>query len=144
MKIKDNVILTKLEVRKLYPNISFNEATYAELGWVDYVPPVEPAPEPVIPTPGWGDYTPPPPTPEEQAAIAAFAAQMQADLDFNTATEVAVGVAKVDPVVKYLREHTPEECEAYVQANVTDLASAKAMMKKFAVALCVLTRKTIK
>ena len=49
-------------------------------------------------------------------------------------------VARAEPVIQYLRTHTPDECEAYVQANVTDLATARQMLRKFAVALCVLAR----
>lgn len=71
------------------------------------------------------------------AAIAAAEAQKVAD-------EAARIVAKADTVVQYLRDHTPAECEAYVQTNVTDLASARALMKKFAVALCVLSKQSLR
>ena len=61
-----------------------------------------------------------------------------------SAAQVAItdakAAAKADTVVQYLRDHTPAECEAYVQTNVTDLASARALMKKFAVVLCVLAK----
>lgn len=76
-----------------------------------------------------GREVPPPLTAEQLAAIA----QAQTD----TAAIVAV---KADTVIQYLRDHTPAECEAYVQAQVTDLASARQLMKKFAVALCVLAK----
>lgn len=52
--------------------------------------------------------------------------------------------AKADAVVQYLRDHTPAECEQYVQDNVTDLASARAVMKKFAVVLSVLAKQTLR
>lgn len=64
--------------------------------------------------------------------------------DQETADAAAKAVAKADTVVQYLRDHTPAECEAYVQTNVTDLASAKAMMKKFAVVLCVLAKQELR
>ena len=75
----------------------------------------------------------PPPTAEELAAIA------QAEADAQAKAE-----AKADNVIQYLRDHTPAECEAYVQAQVTDLASAKQLMKKFAVALCVLAKQSLR
>jgi hypothetical protein len=52
--------------------------------------------------------------------------------------------AKADNVVQFLREHTPAECVDYVQTNVTDLASAKALMKKFAIVLCVLSKQSLR
>jgi hypothetical protein len=73
------------------------------------------------------------PTPEQIAAAALAAA----DADAKAA-------AKADSIVQYLRDHTPAECEAYVQANVTDLASARALMKKFAVVLCVLAKQSLR
>ena len=73
------------------------------------------------------------PTPEQIAAAA------QAAIDATARAE-----AKADSVVQYLRDHTPAECEAYVQTNVTDLASARALMKKFAVVLCVLTKQSLR
>lgn len=62
----------------------------------------------------------------------------------ETADAAAAAVAKADGVVQYLCSHTPAECEAYVQANVTDLASARQMLKKFAVALCVLAKQNLR
>lgn len=40
--IKDGVVKTKAEIRGLYPNTSFSENTYSELGWEVYteVPPI--------------------------------------------------------------------------------------------------------
>jgi hypothetical protein len=64
----------------------------------------------------------------------AIATRKQADLDAHEA-------AKADVVVKYLVNHTPAECAAYVQTNVTNLAQAKDMLAKFAMALSVLSRK---
>jgi len=68
-----------------------------------------------------------PPTVDELAAEAQRVADAEAKAE-----------AKFDTVVKYLRDHTPTECVQYVESNVDDLASAKALMKKFAIVLCVL------
>lgn len=77
-------------------------------------------------------------TPEEQAArdaaVAALVAQKAAEAD-------SVSAVKADATVSYLRTHTPAECHAKVLADVTDLASAKAMLGRFAMALCVLTKR---
>lgn len=75
----------------------------------------------------------PPPTAEQLAAAAQAAADAEAKAE-----------AKTDNVIQYLRDHTPAECEAYVQAQVTDLASARQMLKKFAVALCVLVKQSLR
>lgn len=48
--------------------------------------------------------------------------------------------AQADNVIQYLINHTPAECDSYVQTNVTDLASAKAFLRKVAIALCVLAK----
>jgi hypothetical protein len=56
----------------------------------------------------------------------------------------AAEFAKSDPTVQFLRDHTPEQCEAFVQNNVTDLASARALMKKFAVILCLLAKRELR
>ena len=56
------------------------------------------------------------------------------------ADAVAHQEAKADSVIQYLRDHTSSECEVYVQDNVTDLASARALMKKFAVVLSVFAK----
>jgi hypothetical protein len=36
---KDGQVLSSYEVRKLHPNVSFAEGTYAELGYTPYLPP---------------------------------------------------------------------------------------------------------
>ena len=56
----------------------------------------------------------------------------------------AANTAKADTVVQFLRDHTPTECQQYVQDNVTDLPSARALMKKFAVVLCVLAKQSLR
>lgn len=49
--------------------------------------------------------------------------------------------AKSDNVIQYLVTHTPAECAAYVNANVNNLADAKAFLGKVAMALSVLARR---
>jgi hypothetical protein len=84
--------------------------------------------------------------PQRAAAQAVFDANWP--IDGTSAQDAADATAKVqaktDTVIQYLRDHTVAECEAYVQANVTDLASARALMKKFAVALCVLAKQSLR
>jgi hypothetical protein len=69
------------------------------------------------------------PTPAEVAK----AAQDQQDSD-------SVAAAKGNAVIQYLVTHTPAQCVAKVQTDVTSLATAKDMLGYFAVALCVLAR----
>jgi hypothetical protein len=56
----------------------------------------------------------------------------------------AAQLAKAEPVVKYLVTHTPAEIESYVAANVTDLASARTMLRKLAVAVSVLAKRELR
>lgn len=83
-----------------------------------------------------------------QAQLNSWAAEYDTYLAARQAQKNADAVAheevKADSVIQYLRDHTPAECEAYVQTNVTDLASARAMMKKFAVVLCVLAKQNLR
>lgn len=95
----------------------------------------------LLATYGFEVYTPPEPTPEEIAeAKAVKAAQRALQIDELAARESA----KTDLVVRYLRDHTPAECVSYVQTNVTDLASAKDLLKKYAVILCVLAKQNFR
>jgi hypothetical protein len=50
---------------------------------------------------------------------------------------------RADNVVAYLRTHTPAECAAYVNANVTDLASAKNVLAKLAMICAYLARERL-
>ena len=88
-------------------------------------------------------------TDQQKASIEAVIASH--DPDTPSASEVAEHAAlqaliaakaeaKADNVVQYLRGHTVAECEQYVQNNVTDLASAKAFLKKVAAVMCVLSK----
>lgn len=81
------------------------------------------------PLPADSPDLPVPPSAQELAALAVLAADEQ---DRNE--------AKLNPTLRYLVTHTPAECAAKVQADVTDLATAKDMLAHFAVALCVLAR----
>lgn len=60
------------------------------------------------------------------------------------ADAAAKAEAKADNIVQYLRDHTPDECAQYVQNNVTDLASAKAFLKKVAIVLCALSKESLR
>jgi hypothetical protein len=79
-------------------------------------------------------------TPEEEAQNAAAEAK-RVEAEAHTAAKDA---AKLDAVIQYLVTHTPDECAQYVQDNVTDLASAKAFLKKVAKALSVLARRELR
>lgn len=48
---------------------------------------------------------------------------------------------KSDATINYLRTHTPAECYTKVQNDVSNLAEAKQMMGRFAMALSILTRR---
>ncbi len=74
--------------------------------------------------------------PLSQAEIDALAQQV--------ADTTAKDSAKLDPVIQYLVNHTPDECAQYVQDNVVDLPSAKAFLKNVAKALSVLARKELR
>lgn len=115
---KDGLIKSLREVRALYPDTSFSESeTFASLGWVEYVPP--------------------PITQERIAEQEAYNVQNIADQEAST-------TAKNNTVVQYLRDHTPVEVEAYIQTSVTDLSSAKTMLKHFGVLLCVLAKRNLR
>ena len=73
-------------------------------------------------------------TPTEAAEQAAFEAQQADDA-------AAKQASKAEAVIQYLVTHTPAECDAYVHANVTNLATAVNLLGKMAMALCVLSRK---
>ena len=73
------------------------------------------------------------PTPEEIAKIA----QAVADA-------AARGAARADATIIYLVNHTPAECYAKVQADVTDLASARIMLGRLAMAISVLARRELR
>jgi len=74
-----------------------------------------------------------PPTAEELAARAIAEADAAAKAE-----------AKADSVVQFLRDHMPEEVAAYIQSSVTDLASVRALLKKFGVVLCVLAKQGLR
>jgi len=52
--------------------------------------------------------------------------------------------ARADAVINYLVTHTPAEINNYIQANVTDLASAKKVLAKLAVAVSVIARNELR
>lgn len=83
-------------------------------------------------------------TPEEIAAIPAVPAEKLALLEQIQADEAQKESAKLDTVIRYLVTHTPEEIVTYVNTNVTDLASAKNVLGKLAVAVSVLAKKELR
>lgn len=85
-------------------------------------------------------------TPEQRAAAQAIA-DGWVFTNIDTQEEIdqqAVQSAKADPVIQYLVNHTPDECFNKVQADVTDLASAKQMLGRFARALSVIAREKLR
>lgn len=77
------------------------------------------------------------PTPEQEAAAAAAAAQAAADAEAKAA-------AKADATVQFFIDHTPAECAAKVIADVIDLATARQMLSRMAMALCVLAKRELR
>jgi hypothetical protein len=70
----------------------------------------------------------------------------QAEIDAAAELEARAtmrDVLRADNVVAYLRTHTPAECAAYVNANVSDLASAKAVLSKIAMVVAYLARERL-
>lgn len=78
-------------------------------------------------------FTPPMPTPEELAA--------QAE---RLATLNALAAAKADAAIQYLITHTPAECAAYVQNNVTNLATAVNFLSKIAMVISIIAKDRLK
>ena len=82
------------------------------------------------------------------AAIMALVQRLHDDAVAQAATAAddadAARVAKADAVIKYLVTHTPAEIESYVQANVTDLASARTLLGKLAVALSIVIKRELR
>lgn len=74
----------------------------------------------------------PPKTPEELAAEAELAARV-----------VMRGELAADTTIQFLRTHTPAECAAWVNTNVTDLATAKSVLSKLAMVVAYLARERL-
>ena len=78
-------------------------------------------------------------------AAARTAAELNDPARLQTIVDTAAkDSAKLDTVIQYLVTHTPEECTQYVQDSVTDLASAKAFLKKVAMVLSVLSKESLR
>lgn len=77
----------------------------------------------------------------DQAAYAAQQTAQAAAVAQHAADTAAKQSAQADVVIQYLVNHTPAECAAYVAANVTNLASAVSLLQKFAIALCVISKR---
>ncbi len=77
------------------------------------------------------------------AQTAHDAAEAQAAAQATT-DAAARSAAKADATNAYLVSHTPAECYAKVQTDVTDLASAKQMLGRLAMAVSVLARRELR
>lgn len=75
-----------------------------------------------------------------QAEVDAFLALTPTQV----ADAAAVSAAKSNLIIQFLVTHSPAECAAKVQNDVTSLATAKDMLANFAQALCVLARGTLR
>ncbi len=68
--------------------------------------------------------------------------------ELNAQAELAARITmqsalSADPVVQYLRTHTPAEAAAYVTNNVSDLASARNVLSKLAMICAYLARERL-
>ena len=73
-------------------------------------------------------------------------APTQAELDAiaeQAARKAMRDALQVDATVTFLRRHTPTEAAAWVQTNVTDLASAKNVLVKLAMIVSYLARERL-
>ena len=76
----------------------------------------------------------------EQAAVAAKAAQDALDLaDANAKAD-----AKADATIQYLVRHTPAEIATKLNTDITNLATAKEVIIRLAVAVSALARKELR
>lgn len=82
---------------------------------------------------GWShdglNFAAPPPVPPTAEQIAAAE---------------ALAEAKADAAIQYLITHTPAECYAYVQTNVTNLATAVSFLGKIAMVLSVIAKERLR
>lgn len=85
---------------------------------------------------GGGIPDPLPPDPALPPAEAAARAELAARATMRAAL-------KADNTIDFLRTHTPAECEAWVAANVTDLASAKNVLGKLSIIVAYLARERL-
>ena len=70
----------------------------------------------------------------------------QAELDARAEIDARTtmrGTLAADPVVQFLRTHTPAEAATYVTNNVTDLASARNVLSKLAMICAYLARERL-
>ncbi len=83
-------------------------------------------------------------TPDEIADAQARTAAEQPAIAQRIADAEASSAAKADATIAYLVSHTPAECYAKVQTDVTDLASARQMIGRLAMAVSVLARRELR
>jgi len=70
----------------------------------------------------------------------------QAELDAKAELDAQAAIRatlKADAAVQALRNRTPAECAAWIDANVTDIASARAVLKILARILALLARERL-
>lgn len=86
-------------------------------------------------------------TPEEAAELRAPTAGQAAAIAAAEARASAIAnaraAARLDPIVQFLRDSTLAECDQYVVANVTDLASAKAYLRKLTLVVATLAKQEL-
>jgi hypothetical protein len=68
----------------------------------------------------------------------------QAEIDAELQVEADVEQIKVQPALKALLDATPNQIENYIDNNVTDLASAKQVLKILAKGVSMLGRKAVR
>lgn len=78
-------------------------------------------------------FSPYVPTPEEQAAA-----------DLAAANLAARQAARADALIAFLIEKTPAEVAARINSDITDLASARQVIAKIAVAVSVLAKQGLR
>lgn len=85
-------------------------------------------------------HTPDPMPPEVAPRLSAAELAARAELDDQRAMRATL---RQDGTVAFLRTHTPAEIDAWVVANVTDLASAKTLLRKLAVVVAYMARERL-
>jgi hypothetical protein len=80
-------------------------------------------------------YVPPPPPAPTQAELDALAELADRDTMRDN--------LRADATIEFLRTHTPAEVAAWVNTNVTDLASARTVLSKLAMIVAYLARERL-
>lgn len=83
-------------------------------------------------------------TPEEESAADVIAQAMAERASLLAADNEVKNTAKADAVINYLVTHTPAEIVAYVNSNVANLAEARNLLGKLAVAISAIARNQLR